>query len=262
MANIFNWMDYSKPGKGINKQAAKNEKPFVKFFRIYFQRFLNLLYLNLLVFILSVPIVTMPMAICGMTKVTRDYNREKETTLFGDFFKTIKNNIKLIIPISVINILVTAVLGLAFWVYFFQMPADKNFIFRLGMGFLVSITVLFIFMNFYIYTLAITFDLKLKDIYRNSLILAIVGLGRNFCAIVAIGIPIMLFVISFLNGWFFICLTLALFFLYSFSSYTVQFFTFPVIKKQMIDPYNKLNGITDEDEDDNEDRIFNDDLIE
>lgn len=264
MANIFNWMDYSKPGKGIDKEAAKNQNPFIRYFRIYFQRFINLVNLNILVFILSAPIITAPMAFFGMTKVTRDYAREKETTILGDFFKTIKNNIKQIIPISLINLFVTAVLGLAFYVYVFKMPATDNFIYQLGMGFLVSVSVLFVFMNFYIYTLTITFDLKLKDIYRNSLILSILGLGRNFCALVISGIAVAVFVIALLNGWYFIYLTLALFLLFSFVSYTVQFFTFRVIKKHMIDPYNKLNGITDEEDDggDEEDRIFSDSLLD
>jgi hypothetical protein len=65
-----------------------------------------------------------------------------------------------------------------------------------------------------------------------------------------------------MKGLYYIYITLTVFFLFSFSSLVVEYITFPVIQKHMIDPYNKLNNIDPSKEDSEEEKIFSDEIVD
>jgi hypothetical protein len=126
-------------------------------------------------------------------------------------------------------------------------------------------------MKYYIYFQLITFKLNIKQIYKNSLIFAFAGLGRNIFLFIIFGLFYALgILLFFLNPAVGIIVNLIAFITIfpAFRLLLIQFTVFPLIKKLMIDPYYQEHpdddrealyalNIVEEDEHD-EERVFED----
>ena len=129
-----------------------------------------------------------------------------------------------------------------FDIYFFWF-SSKGIMASLGVGICVCILFIFTVMNYYIWTLMITFKFTLKQIYKNSFKFVFINMKFNllcfFSLLLVYAVNIGL--IFLFQPAFFIVLTLEIFLyilLYpSFRFLLVQFCTFPSIKKYIIDPY-------------------------
>ena len=107
-----------------------------------------------------------------------------------------------------------------------------------------GIFVLYAFMRKYIYLLAITFDMKISKILKNSLIFTVLGIKRNLVG--AIG-SILLLALNVVIGMlcmsfnFIIPLMLPLVYYIGTSNYISAYSVYPVIDKYMIEPYKKAH---------------------
>ncbi len=238
MAGFFGLFDYSKPGPGVHKNGPK-KKSFVVFFEIFFRKFWKLITVNLLYVLVSLPVLTVGLANAGISYVTRNYAREKHAFIAGDFFETIKKNWKQALPVGIINLLVSIILAFDLW--FFYGSADGVFGYIM-LAIIMSLTLIFTFMKYYLYFMMVTFKLSIKQLYKNSIIFAFVGMGRNFllfiimallyalgAMILFLSLPIGIAVLVFMY----------IFLFPAFRMLLVQFTVFPLIKKHMIDPYYK-----------------------
>ena len=157
-----------------------------------------------------------------------------------DYKDTIKKNWKQSLGASFINIIVGMILLLTIPFYYQNSTANKLFIIPLVLCSLLA--VVFLFMQYYIYVMIITFDLSLKQIYKNAFIFAFMGLGRNILITIIIGIlSFFAFILPKLG------LLFSFLFLLSFCGFLINFATWPLVQKLMIDPYNKASGANQED---------------
>ncbi len=104
----------------------------------------------------------------------------------------------------------------------------------------------FLFMQYYVYTMAVTFDLKLSQILKNGLIFSFAVLLRNLLiSLVLIAMLFICFAIFTLglSVTFFIGLLIIVIvcFVTGFMFYSVNYITFPALKKYIIDPYYEKN---------------------
>ncbi len=269
MAGFFGLFDYSKPGPGVQKNAPK-KKSFVIFFEILARKFWKLISVNLLFALFSLPVLTVGLANTGLSYVTRNFAREKHAFVGGDFIDTIKKNWKQGLVVGIINLLFTVVAVFAV-VFYFQVDDIIGYI---ALALMLSIILIFTFMKYYMYMMLVTFKLSIKQLYKNSLIFAFAGFGRNL-------------LLFFIFGLFYILAALILYmdlvigilvvtFMYillfpAFRMLLIQFTVFPLIKKHMIDPYYKEHpnedkdakralNIFDDEEDDDEEKVFEDTL--
>ena len=60
MAGFFGLFNYSKPGKGVRKDAPEYNG-FIRFFVLYFRRIWKLIPLNLIYFVITLPLLTLLM---------------------------------------------------------------------------------------------------------------------------------------------------------------------------------------------------------
>lgn len=245
MAGFFGFLDFTKEGPGIRKDAPKKKKFFV-FFETYFRNFWRFITINLVYVLLSLPIITIGMTNAGLTNITRNIARDKHSFGLSDFFETIKKNLKQAIAVGIINAIITAVIGFAIYIYFnsYINPETKNFFNLAGFAVSMLMAVVFLIMQFYLYTLMITFDFSTKTLYKNSFKFVFVNLWRNLlCGIVLILVYLLyatVFVIS--NGSIrvlFVEVVFAMLTLPAFQFLLIQFFTFGSVKKYIIDPYYK-----------------------
>ena len=133
---------------------------------------------------------------------------------------------------SVIEILGSYLLYVAFCFYAYQMPVfmpGTDIISVIAKYIIVILSVIFIFMHYYLYTMLITFDMKLKDILKNSVIFAIAKLPLNIFVSVIVALIIGVSITYFLPGVIAaILLTLSL------TGFIVVFSTYPTIDSCMI----------------------------
>ena len=237
MAGFFGLFNYEKEGPGISKNAPK-KKTFIVFFETFFRNFWKFIPINLVFSVISFPVITNGLASAGYTNVARNIARDKHSFGLSDFFDTLKKNWKQALGAGIINAIVTVVLVFDFMTFW---PMDGWFG-TIGRGISLCITFIFLIMNFYIWTLMITFKFSLSQIYRNSFKFVFLNMKMNLlCGVVllicyAAGAGI--FLLGF--KW---PIVFALLFLVSaccfagFRFLLIQFCTFPAIRKYIIDPY-------------------------
>ena len=173
MAGFFGLFNYEKEGPGISKNAPK-KKAFFIFFETFFRNFWKFITINLVYCLMCVPVVTNGLAAVGLTNVTRNTARDKHSFGLSDFFETIKKNWKQALPAGIINILIYFLLGYDIF-YFSSLESDMFS--AIGTGILLSMLFVFTIMNFYIWTLMITFNYSLKQIYKNSFKIKVVSVN-------------------------------------------------------------------------------------
>ncbi len=248
MAGFFGFLDFTKEGPGIKKDAPK-KKAFFVFFETFFRNFWRFIYINLVYVVLSLPIITGGMASAGLTNVARNIARDKHSFGLSDFFETIRKNWKQSLAVGIINTVITAVIGIAIYIYFnsYINPETSSLFNLLGLAISVLIAVVFVIMQFYLYTLMITFSFSTKTLYVNSFKFVFANLWRNLlCGIILLlvyGVYVGIFIIALYTvpqysySVLFTELLVAVLTLPAFQFLLIQFFTFGSIKKYIIDPY-------------------------
>lgn len=242
MAGFFGLFDYTKEGPGIRKDAPKKKAIFV-FFETFFRNFFKFISINVVYILLSLPIVTHGMASAGITNVARNTARDKHSFGLSDFFETIRKNLKQSLVVGIINAAVAFLLIFTVRFYNDSYLQTKSIISLLGFGVSLSIITCFAIMNFYIYTLMITFNFKIKELYKNSFKFVFVNFWKNLlCGIILLAVYAVYIVIALLIKdirVLIIELIIAVLTLPAFRFLMVQFFTFGSVKKYIIDPYYK-----------------------
>lgn len=180
--------------------------------------------------------------------------------LLSDYFYAIKRNWKQgllfgLIDITVIGVLIfdlywygtslldpTIAEGGAFWYYA---------VLFLG----IVLTVIYAFMRFYLYLMMITFDLPIKKLLKNALIFSMLGIKRNFLALLAIttvALANVLIVIPALSIGFTLPIILPLIYLPAFAGFTSTYAAYPNIRRYMIDGETELSSYEDEEVEEDE----------
>lgn len=243
MAGFFGLFNYEKEGPGISKNAPK-KKTFIVFFETFFRNFWKFIVINLVYFIISLPVLTNGLASAGITNVTRNIARDKHSFGVSDLIDTIKKNWKQALPAGIINTLINLIL--AFDIYFFftsDSGSGSGIMSSIGLGIALCMFFIFTVMNYYIWTLMITFKFTLKQIYRNSFKFVFINMKMNLLCffVILLVYAINIALLFLLPAYFFVVLTFELLLyvlLYpSFRFLLVQYCTFPAIKKYIIDPY-------------------------
>ena len=204
------------------------------------------LFIRLIISYLFMTLWGMGPATAGITYILRNFAREEHAWLWSDFKSSFKNNFKQSLIVFVIDIVVFLLLYTAFVVYS-QMTGALSML----KYFIVVIAIIYTIMHFYIYPMMVTFDLKLKDLYRNALIFALgklpsnlfilvilllIHVGSAFAAVVYGGNYAMLVL--------FVVLLLEILLLQSFSAFLINFNTYPKMKSYMFEKNDTSENIS------------------
>ncbi len=237
MAGFFGLFNYEKEGPGISKDAPK-KKTFIVFFETFFRNFWKFITINLVYFVMSIPIITNGLANAGLTNVTRNIARDKHSFGLSDFFETVKKNWKQSLIAGIINVIITVFLIFSISFYYHNSNGILN---TVGLGVLLCIAFIFLVMNFYIWTMIITFKLSLKQIYRNSFKFVFINMKKNLLCGIILLLVYAVYIAIFLLIPNYLVLTIELMIILctlpAFRFLLIQFCTFPSIKKYIIDPY-------------------------
>ncbi len=230
---LFN--DYMREGKGIKNEIDTRPRLIV-FFDILFRKFWNLILVNLLFVLACIPVITIGPAIAGMTKILRNYAREEHAFIWGDFWETFKSNFLKAMLIGIIDFVISFIIIFDLYMY---IALNASPILRIAALALMFITAtIFIFMNYYIFPMLITFRLTFKQLIKNAFIFAWIGFWRNMLVTIIIAGLTALAVLYIAT---FGILYLALIY-FSLCGLIINFATYPLIKKHMIDGYDPQTG--------------------
>ena len=150
-----------------------------------------------------------------------------------DFWYAVKKNLRQGIIIGILDLIISFML--VYDVIFFYTHLES---FTSSVMLWCTVFMIFIYfsMRFYIYILTLTFDLKIRQIFKNALIFAFLGFKRNFLA--SIGI-ILTVIINFYILWLYtpIGIVLPLIITVGLCMFMATYAAWPKIKEVMIDPY-------------------------
>lgn len=185
-------------------------------------------------------------ATCGLTFVLRNMQREEHTWIFSDFREHFAKNYKQGVAMSIIDIFAPIILYVAFYFYNYVMPITmpgSDMMAAFGKYFIFFITVMFVIMRYYIYTMIVTFDMKLKDILKNSAIFAIAKLPLN------IFITFVILLILFLSIWYMMVgFILLILITLAFLGFFIVYCVYPTIEALMITPQETETSDKDEED--------------
>lgn len=272
--------NYAKPGPGVSKDAPQKRRIIV-FFEILGRKYWKLAQANLvflamclvifaLVLLLNnlifnftnngvivnlvsfLPLSLLSFPITGLTYITRNFAREEHAFVLYDYFNTIKKNWKTCLLHGLVSFFVYYFAFFSFT--FYRAKSLDNIIFLVPMIISIIVVILFTFMQYYIFTMFITFKLKYRHILKNALIFSIAGLLRNFLLTLFFvpiwGLVVICLFAPFLNGdvegaavlWI-LPMPFLLFGLGAITSFIISFVTYPLMVKFMIAPaFQKEDG--------------------
>lgn len=199
-----------------------------------------------LTLMMCIPMVTTGPAQAGFTYIMRNYAREEHAFIWSDFKETAIKNMKQSLIISTINSLLTFIM--LFSIRAYMVLGSGNFIMTAGSALMVVLFIIFAVMNMYIYPIMITFDLKIKQIYKNALIFAVVKFLPN------VGILLLSVFLIILSFYFnpIIGIIIYLFFTVSLIGFLTNFYVYPKLKKYMISRIEEEEDEDDEEEEEDE----------
>ena len=266
---MFGFNNYSKPGKGINKEDL-NKSGVSLYFDIFFRRIWKMMALNLMYLLVSIPAIVISILISTYFLVSvvslAGVDAVKNSTLLGFlslFFAIIFLQVTGSGPASVaksyvlrkyvrdahswvvsdffeniINTLVSA--GLIFAYIFY------SFIWKNSMGSALSIVIIivaaiFVMMQMYVYQLVSSVKIKVKHIYIKALTLTVMKLPWNIVVLC------MTFFLAYLMSYFAltspaICVVFVIALYFTLVCFTQIFMTNNVMNKYVIESGKKTEN--------------------
>ena len=132
----------------------------------------------------------------GLVVVIRKYAIENDyVPVVRTFFTAVRENWKVFILHGVISYLICACAMFAFMYYYIQAQTDVTFAYILG--FYGFFTAALLIMMFYAPLMSVTYELRWRDIYKNSLLLILGKILRNLIALVMIVAAVAIAVLGF-----------------------------------------------------------------
>ena len=113
----------------------------------------------------------------GVCYVTRNWARDEHAFIWSDFKDAVKANWKQSLVLSVITSLMPIIVYVG-WKYYGQL-AENNMIMLVPQVLIALVALIWTISVTYMYPIAVTYDLKIKDVIRNGLILGVARLPMS-----------------------------------------------------------------------------------
>lgn len=193
-------------------------------------------------------------ATAGFTYVIRNFQREEHAWVLSDFFEHFRKNFKQATAMAFLDAIVYFLLYVALVFYTFMLKDVNPGMVKLTPVLIAAvcvIAIIYTWMHFYIHTMMVTFDLKLKDILRNSMLFAIGKLPLNLLVTIICAAVVLASIY-----YIFIGAILAVIITVSLVGFIIVFSVYPTIDNYLITPA-MANVETDETE-----TTFSDEITE
>ncbi|MDI9482022.1 MAG: DUF624 domain-containing protein [Bacillota bacterium] len=193
----------------------------------------------LMLIFICLPLITVGPAQAGMTYVLRNYSREEHAFIWGDFIEKAKTNFKQSMIVSVINTIITILVMVDIYIYM-NIETD-TILLTIASSLIIVAFLIFMMMSMYIYPMMVTFNLSIKQLYKNALLFAIMKFIPNLL------ILIVCFLVVIVPFYFapFVGYILLIIITFGLVSYITNFYVYTKIDKYMIKRVNQSEEMTE-----------------
>ncbi len=185
--------------------------------------------------LMTIPVLAMGPAQAGLSYLLRCFSYEMPTFYWSDFKDKMKENLKQGLVVSIINLAAFIFLLLDFYLYSQLSKNESSLLLAAANGILFLILILFIMMCMYIYPMMVTYELKIKHLYKNAFLFSI---GRFLPNVAVLLICILLIVAPLLivmfTGSVVVLAVIYIYYLllgFTLPGLVINFFINPVIDK-------------------------------
>lgn len=194
------------------------------------------------------PIVLIGPVMAAIMKLMRDYVREEPGFFLEDLKKAFKDNFKQSLIISIFYYVAVWVVIIA--ARFYYSFSGNGIFYTIGLGVTIFVALAILVSGYYVYMMTVTLKLKIKELIKNSLIFTMLCFLRNVLLTILLAAWVIfnafLVYLAITSGNAFvygivICVFMVLTFGIMF--YTIAYFTFPPIKKYILDPYYEAHPL-------------------
>lgn len=182
-----------------------------------------------------IPMVAIGPIQAGFTYIQQSFIKEKPVFLTHDFFARAKSNFGQSLLVSLIDLFVTAFFVLDLYLYNQILASNQGSFFWTACIVLMAVLFLvYAVMHFYIYPILVTFNVNLRQLYKNSFLLA---MRSFFPALLIIGINflVMFLLVTFINNPLYLLIILAVI-VFGFLGLINNYFSYKYIKFYLLDP--------------------------
>ena len=224
---FFSYKDTDGPGIRKNEEQAP---AYIRFFKVYFMNLARMIGLSILYLFACLPIITIGGATAALNYVMRNYSQGKHVDMLYDFMRKCKEYFKQGFLLELFDIVVGLLIYFAITLWM-----DTNLMSGIPFALLIIAQVVLLFIaylticaNFYMFTMLVSFELTIKQVIRNSYILAMHKIGRNIAMVLFNG----LFICLFLFLWQ-ILLPVLIAFTFTLTALFNNFMVYPVLLKHV-----------------------------
>ena len=197
------------------------------------------LMITLIVIAIAILALTFGPVTVGVTYNMRNIVRGDPLFLWEDFWHTIKVNLRQSIILGIIDLSVIALL--IYGVVFYYMNLGGGQVFGTFFLFTLVLIVFYLMMRKYLYTMLVTFDLSIFKLFKNALIFALLGLGRNVVSLLGVGFVVFLNLMLF-SAFMPLGVIMPFMITIGLCFFIETYIAWPKIHATMIAPYLDENG--------------------
>ena len=198
---------------------------------------MNDLYLRVIIgiFFTAIPMLAIGPIQAGFTYILQSFIRERPVFVTSDLFKNAKKNFWISLIVSVIDIFFTTLIVCGLYFYRTLVTEGTSVFWTIGLVFMAIIFVVYMLMHLYIYPLIVTFNVNLKQLYKNAFFLAMTSFFPGLLILVIDALVI--FVIYYLFGTNIqMMLLLVAGLLYATIGLINNYFSYKYMKFYLLDP--------------------------
>ena len=196
-------------------------------------------------FFTFLPCVLLVPCMSAIIKIFRHFVTETPTMLWSDLRQAFKQNFLQSLLLGVVEYVAIVLVTIAYNYYSLAAAINgENILAQLGLGICLVFALMILLTFSYSLMMIVTLDLKFRKILKNSLIFCYLCLPRNVLLVISLGVWVAicfaLVYVSAISGMAIvggIVLMFLLLFALSIAMYIIAFFTFPPVKKYILDPY-------------------------
>lgn len=126
----------------------------------------------------------------GMTYVVRNWARDEHSFIWSDFKDAMKDNWKQALVVSVVSGVIPLLVYIC-WNFYASM-ATENVIMMLPQMLVVLVLILWLLALPYFYPLMVTYKLKLRELFRNALLMGVARLPMNVALRLGQALPLVI----------------------------------------------------------------------
>ncbi len=186
-----NYAAYVEQYTEAEREAPITEEQFneIKNTEIDYRGLIEASLMRVLIWMIPCFAITGPFT-AGLSYVTRNWARDEHAFIWTDFKDAIRENWKQALILSVITAILPLVVYIG-WNFYGQMAAN-NMIMMVPQVLVIVIAVIWAISITYMHPMAVTYDLKTKDLLRNGLLLGVARLPMSVAIRLLHCVPVMI----------------------------------------------------------------------